>query len=306
MDIHARLKKLSGLLTLLFFLSPLIAFPQEITLTSGFLEDSIMIGDETPYYLTARYPASLTILFPDSSFNYHPFEFQRKQYFPTETNSGLSYDSVVYYLTTFEIDTLQSISLPVFVANPNDCTRIASRADSLLLNQLVLYYVDSFHAVNLPLRTNTAYEPVPKTFNYPLAAIILFVLSVLTIGAWLIFGEKIKRHWLIRRLQKKYNRFTADYSITLERFKADFSPSSAEAVVKVWKKYLEDLERIPFTKLTTKETAGILKDPAIEQPLRVIDRTIYGNTTATTEPFDHLRMFADRRFKKKLEELKNG
>lgn len=270
------------------------------------MADSIMIGDETPYYLTARYPSSLTILFPDSSYNYSPFEFQRKVYFATQSTGGISYDSVVYYLSTFEIDSIQSLSLPVFIVNPADCTVFVSDADSLLLNELIRHYVDSLDARSLPLRINAAYEPVGNTFNYPLAIAIAFGLVLIVAILWFLFGGKIKRHWLIKRLQKKYTRFAVDYSIVLQKLGADFNPGSAEAAVIIWKKYLEDLERIPLTKLTTREAIGILKETSLEKSLRTIDRVIYGNSTATIEPFNHLRTFADRTFQKKLEELKNG
>lgn len=270
------------------------------------MTDSAMIGDVIPYSLTVRSPAETTILFPDSTYDFKPFEFNRKKFFTTVTNDGISYDSVIYFISTFETDTIQSLSLPVFVVTPNDCTLVASHPDTIALAQLVKYYTDSFEGKELPLKTNASYEPVPKTFNYPLAMIAIVVLAILAGVVWIMFGEKIKRRFLIKRLQKKYNRFAADYSVTLEKFRTDFSPSSAEAVVIVWKRYLEELEKIPFTKLTTRETVGVIKEPALEQSLRMIDRTIYGHNTATTEPFDHLRSFADIKFRKKIEELKNG
>lgn len=304
-----QIKKISSnrLCTALFVLfAPLAVSAQEVKINSGFLADSIMIGDEAPFYLAACYPASLTVLFPDSSFKYHPFEYVRRVYFPTSTHNGNSYDSAVYYVTTFEIDSIQLLSLPVFVVNLSDCTIVASTSDTLRLDPVITHYVDSLDARDLPLKTSTAYEPVGKTFNFPLALIISFTLAILAVSTWLLFGDKITRKWRIKRLQKKYNKFLADYLLSLEKLKSDFSPSSAEAVVVVWKKYLEDLERVPFTKLTTRETLGVLREPELEQPLRTIDRSIYGNNIPSVEPFDQLRSFANKKFYKKIEELKNG
>lgn len=301
-----RLKIPSGFIVLLISLSAVVSFAQEVKVNGKFMTDSTLIGEVIPYSLTARYPAGMTILFPDSSYNYQPFEFNRKEYFTTITNQGISYDSVVYFVSTFETDSTQSLRLPVFVVTQNDCTVVASDADNVLLKQLVKYYTDSFDATDLPLKVNASYEPVPQTFNYALVIIVLVILGAIAAVLWILFGEKIRRHFLIKRLQKRYDQFAADYSVTLEKFSTDFSPSTAEAVMTVWKRYLEELEKIPFTKLTTRETVNLVKEPALEQSLRLIDRTIYGHNTTTVEPFDHLRSFADRKFQKKLEELRNG
>ena len=89
---------------------------QDVTVRSGFFKDSLRVGDVTGYYLTARYLSKLNILFPDSAFNFAPFEYDHKKYFPTETEGGKSYDSVVYYLSTFEIDRIQDGAAGVPVA----------------------------------------------------------------------------------------------------------------------------------------------------------------------------------------------
>jgi hypothetical protein len=282
------------------------AIAQEIKLTSGFLKDSAMIGDEIPYYLTATYPSKLTILFPDSSYRYTPFDLHHKKYFPTATTDGISYDSVLYYLNTFEIDSLQSLRLPVFIVSAADCTVFYSPADTLPLDPLIASIPDSLDARGLLLKTNVAYESVSQTTNYVVIAAILFIVIAVSVTLWLVFGKKIRRRWLIKRMQKRYNRFVNDYTTGMLRIKSSLTASSAEAVVLIWKKYLEELERAPFTKLTTRETINILKEPSLEQPLRAIDRLIYGNAPATVEPFEQLHSFASKEFHRKLEELKNG
>jgi hypothetical protein len=40
--------------------------------------------------------------------------------------------------------------------------------------------------------------------------------------------------------------------------------------------------------------------------LQMVDRVIYGNQTAVQEPLESLKKFAEERFHKKLEEVKNG
>src|SRR6187455_220135 len=114
--------RVMGLCLSLVLIGGLSTRAQEVRVHSGFLVDSLGIGDEGGYFLTARYPSELNILFPDSTYNFAPFEYARKVYYPTKTTNGQSYDSAIYYLSTFEIDKLQSLSLPVFQFTDLDTT----------------------------------------------------------------------------------------------------------------------------------------------------------------------------------------
>src|SRR5690242_16983348 len=94
-------------LLVLFNLALSIANAQDVKVMGGFIADSLKVGEETAFYLSARYRSNLNALFPDSTFGFIPFEYQRKEYFPTQTENGISFDSAVYYLTTFEVDRVQ-------------------------------------------------------------------------------------------------------------------------------------------------------------------------------------------------------
>src|SRR5215203_6074836 len=102
-------------LFILFSAITTICFPQRITLNAAFASDTTRIGDNIYFYLTARYPKTQQVVFPDSSFSFSPFELLKKDYFPTRSNDSTSYDSAVYSLRTFEIEKQQSLRLPVFI-----------------------------------------------------------------------------------------------------------------------------------------------------------------------------------------------
>ena len=53
-------------LCLSLFVGVVSLHAQDVRINGGFLADSLGIGDEGGYYLTARYPSELNILFPDS------------------------------------------------------------------------------------------------------------------------------------------------------------------------------------------------------------------------------------------------
>ncbi|HTE33902.1 MAG TPA: hypothetical protein VK666_26150 [Chryseolinea sp.] len=279
---------------------------QDVIVHSGFFRDSLAIGDETGYYLSARYPSQLNILFPDSTFNFAPFEYQRKTYFPTQTQGGKSYDSVIYYLSTFEIAPLQSLSLPVFQLNPMDCTVVVSRGDTVRLSEFVKDLPDSLTAQNIPLKVNTAYQNVAYLFNYPLLIIGVGGLLFIAILGWLIFGKRISRHYRLKKMQKLHQKFMDGYTRQLENIRQAFSAITIEDALFQWKKYVEQLESRPYTKLTTREITRMDNNEPLGRDLHMIDGAIYGHDTNVLEPLEHLKAYAHQRFLKKMEEVKHG
>ncbi|MDH4296632.1 MAG: hypothetical protein OEV74_10155, partial [Cyclobacteriaceae bacterium] len=79
-----------------------------------------------------------------------------------------------------------------------------------------------------------------------------------------------------------------------------------ENALSQWKKYMEQLEARPYTKLTTRETLQLEKNESLGHNLHVIDGAIYGHNTTVIESLEHLKAFADQRFSQKLEEVKHG
>ncbi len=279
---------------------------QEVTVTSGFLKDSIKIGEPTGFYLTAKYPSNLTILFPDSTFDFAPFEYEQKKYFPTITKNSESFDSAVYFLSTFEIDSILFLRLPVFQINAQDCTVVNSPISSILLTQLVSEVPDSVNAEQLPLKENTAYQPVFLQFNYPIALIALGVLLLIIIVVIVVFGKRIRRYFKIRRLQKNHAAFQDKYAQYLNMIGKKYDREEVETLVFIWKKYLERLESVPYTKMTTKETLRIMQEEGVGQNLNAVDRAIYGNHSLSMDKLEGLLEYANLRFKTTLEQLQHG
>ncbi len=280
---------------------------QEITVRSGFIPDSVVVGDEADYYLTATYPKKLTLLFPDSTFKFQPFEFEKKKYFTTQTSDSISYDSAVYTLSTFEVEKIQYLQLAVFVLHRQDCTTVAATRDSVVLKELVTIPLpDSLRAENLPLKINAAYEPVHWLLNYPLLLYILLGLAIVCIVVWILFGKRIRKHFLIKRLRKEHERFIEGFKQKMEAVKNTFSPQQAEQALSFWKKYMETLDHKPYTKLTTKETATLLSNPQLGNHLRMLDAAVYGNQSVVLEPLENLRAHAVNSFQQKLDQVLHG
>jgi hypothetical protein len=295
------------LIVVLLFIGSWTVHAQEMSVIGRFKADTVKLGEPIEYYLTTKYPIQWQILLPDSTFSFAPFEFQKKVFFQTHTKNNISTDSVLYVLNTFEIDSIQTLKIPAFVVLPNDCTIYESNIDSVFFKYLVSQIPDSLAAEKLPLKTNTAYNPVSWLFNYPVFSIVVGALIVISILVWLIFGKKIKRHFTLKRLTKKHLEFIQNFDSAVERLKSGFTPESAESSVVIWKKYMEDLVTKPYTKSTTRELKEIEHNEPMVSALRVIDRSIYGQIPPDTlDSFLNLKEFSQSQFNKKLEELKHG
>lgn len=272
-----------------------------------FQVDSIKIGIPFPYSLLAIHPSNISVVFPDSTFAFNPFEIDHKVYYPTETKNGISKDSVVYHLLSFEIDSVQKLSLPVFILHANDCTAVMANADSVFLEHQVKQMPDSVAAKDLPLKTNTAYQKVIWLLNYPLLLIIVGVLIVSLIVTWIIFGKRIRQYFILRKLNKYHNQFMHDYEVAVNELQSHYSITQAEATLALWKKYMEHLLATPFTKYTTKEIFQRVKDETLAGALRKIDWDIYGDGQGIEkDPLIQLQQFTDRKFNEKVQEVKNG
>jgi hypothetical protein len=291
----------------LFFLHGIVVAQEvDVTIQGGFLSDSLKIGEETAYYLSARYPSELTVLFPDSTFAFSPFEFLRKNYFPTETTGGLSADSTVYYLTTFEVGRVQYLQLPVFVVRERDSTVMQAQRDSVLITQFVAEVPDTLSVQELPLRMNTAYQKVFYDWNFWLIVIIVTAFVTLLVITWLLFGKRIRKYFLTKRLQKNHATFLESYNHFVRQLHTAFSTPATESALSTWKKYMEQLESRPYTKLTTRETLKLIKEPVVTEHLSQIDRAIYGHDTSVVDSLENLKTFADQQFKRKLKEVQHG
>jgi hypothetical protein len=107
-------------------------------------------------------------------------------------------------------------------------------------------------------------------------------------------------------MRKAHQKFLEAYNGHVEAVKTAFSAITTESALSQWKKYMEQLEARPYTKLTTRETLRMEKNELLGKNLHAIDGAIYGHDTRVIESLEGLKIFADQRFAKKLEEVKHG
>lgn len=298
---------IKGLLPVLFFVV-LNAKGQQIKPQGQFLSDSIKIGIPVGYSLSVKYPREIDVVFPDSLYNYSPFELESKRYFPTRSDSTHSYDSAVFYLTSFEVDSVQQLKLPVFILHGKDSTTVYAETDAVILQHLVTEIPDSVAVEAMPLVENTTYKSVNLQFNYPYLIIGIVILVFLLILLYILFGNKIRRQFKLRRLRRANENFISKYdALVLDQNEP--VKGKAEKVLVLWKKYLEKLESKPYTQLTTKEIIQYYKPESIADTLKALDRTIYGNQSTNGElmaRFTSLKKYSQEKYHSKVEEVKHG
>ena len=295
------LKRISVHVFALFLLYPGWLNAQQLKPNGLFLSDSIKIGEEVAYSLSIEYERGSNLIFPDSLYDFSPFEYVKKVEFSTKSDSAKSFDSVIYYLNTFEVDPVQKLSLPIFLTSVGDSISYFAQQDSIVLQQLVTQMPDS-----IVLKENSAYSDVKLDFNYPYLIFGLCLFMMVAIAIILIFGKKIRRKISLYKLRKRHEKFLLTFNRMLSN--TQNRKEDAESLLLIWKRYMEKLERTPFTKLTTKEIVQIQPDDILRLNLKTIDKGIYGNENLKnmTASFSELKDYAFERLNVKMNLIKNA
>lgn len=266
-----------------------------------FQEDSVLIGMPTPVSFRFKHFWKQEIVFPDSTYNFSPFEFHKKEIFPTSTIDSISTDSVVYWLTTFEIDQKQSLKLPIFVPTKKDSIALYSNEDTIALKEVIPVVTDDLKVIE-----NTAQLPLENTFNTPLFIVITLLLMGIIITVLIVFKKNIKNAFISYRLKRNYTLFLSRFDEQYGRFNQESTDKNLEKLVLIWKKYLEKMMHIPITKWSTKEIDSHLQHEEIHVKLKAIDRQIFGGISLESKDMEVLRLYGIEQYHSAITDLKNG
>lgn len=269
-----------------------------------FLSVSMKVGLPVQYALSYRHDPNKDVFFPDSTYNFAPFEMVDRKYFPTITNELGSLDSVVYTLISFDVTPKQELSLPVYVRAKNDCTRIFAPMDYVVLKSIIKPNVS---IDTMQLKKDTRLITIPEQINFPLIFLIILGILVLTGIVFWFFGEPIRRQIRLFNFSRRYDDFQKLFQ-RLSRGTDDAKKrlENIEKAIVLWKKYIERLEDKPFTTFTTKEILDNLKDSRLADALREIDATVYGGVYSkkTIASLQILQELAEGLYREHREELK--
>jgi hypothetical protein len=296
------------LLVIVSVVLPMLVSGQQVLRPVGtFSNDTIRIGAPLKFTLVHRHPENLEVILPGINYNFSPFELVRKDFYPTATKNGISTDSAVYTLRTFDTRPLQALTLPVFVLQGKDTIRVNSDSSRVVLHQMVDKVIEP-----LQFRTETELVPVEERFNWPILLLWISFVTLISSLIWLIFGQTIKTKYKLYRLRKYHLYFTSRYNAHIDRFVKTGVSQSMEKAVSLWKNYLTKLERSAINSFTTKEIVEFYNDnEEVNTALRHCDKAIYGNLITeadaeTKEALLMLRRFAKSRYKANREIIKNA
>ncbi|TAF32806.1 MAG: hypothetical protein EAZ57_07705 [Cytophagales bacterium] len=273
------------------------------------LTDTVKLGTPVRFALTYTHDQFEEVVFPDSNYSYQPFEWVRKQFATTKTNGKRSLDSAVYELRTFSMDTLQAISIPVFIIDENgDTTFLRSNEAEIKLTFKVQAEQLSKvlqAGVSESLKSNTLYAKI-KNLPQSILYFLVVLLILLLVGAvFLLFNKRILKAYQMRRLRRQYERFRADFESTTRK---ENSSKNTETALLLWKTFLEGMEGKPYTSYTTKETLTALSDTSLVEPLKNLDKAIYGGmiSDSTQSALDFLKNYAEGMYDTKMKEVLNA
>lgn len=255
---------------LLILLSSGLLQAQELTVKGSFNKDSVKIGEEVVFSLSASYPRAVDLVFPDSTFNFFPFEFLQGRYFTTRSDSLLSFDSAIYYLATYEIESIQKLRLPVYILKGKDSLPVFSKVDSVFLVEMIEELPEEPQFLS-----DDTFFKIPSQFNHPYFFIGLGVFVFVAFLVVLFFGKKIHKAYKRWKIRKGFEKFMLQFEQHKKELFENKNSASAEKLLSVWKAYLEKLDNKPYTKMTTREICSFYPGDDLRNSLRELDKSIY-------------------------------
>ncbi|MCS7004537.1 MAG: hypothetical protein NZM38_04345 [Cytophagales bacterium] len=261
-----------------------------------FSKNSLKIGDTIQYTLICQHAPEIDILFPDSSYDFSPFEYISHTYFPTITQEGVSTDKVIYTLTTFETDSALKIGLPVFILKKGKRDSIFAEPEIISLESVLIEGDNQ-------LKINTDWVKVHLKFDYYFWGIF----SAILIGACgiflALFGKRIWRAWKRRQLQKAHLKFILELDKYFENYN---NTEQLEHGLALWKSYLAKLTEKPISSLTSKEITQVFAEKAnLNASLKTIDKKLYGGIDDVTlkDALHYLKEVAIEEYEKEYAKL---
>jgi hypothetical protein len=259
---------------MLFFAPCSASLAQQTKPRGLFLTDSIEVGKPFFYSLSYLHAPNTELFFPDTTFDYKPFEIISKKSFPSVTNAAgtATLDSAIYQLVTFDVSAVQTLQVPIYIFVKGDSTPIFGRRDSIFLKKSNLEPI----LKNEDLEPSVALAPLSSDFNFSkLIGTLAIALGVVIIIYW-VFGKDIYKQWRLIKLQRRHLEYLRSFNRLLRNAREKNNIKDAENAIIVWKNYLERLEKKPFATYTTREIIDNMPDDALAQALKKMDGIIYG------------------------------
>ena len=266
---------------LLFLFFALLTTPALAQPVGRFLDDTIEIGRPFRYALTVRHRFTQDVFYPDTARQFAPFLVRSMAIFPTKTTGSISVDSAIYTLVSFEVSRARVLQVPIYIATGADCTALLSAPDTVFLRSTVLA---TARPDTLQLAADAVLIPLPQEFNYAYLALAVGAMGVLAAAIYILFGQLLRQRWQRFVLARQHLRFLTAYNKIIRSLGPESTGETTNQVIVNWKKYLESLEKKPYSSLTSREIADRIGDDRLADALHETDRMIYGGSFTDQSP----------------------
>ncbi|WP_268036637.1 hypothetical protein [Algoriphagus sp. PAP.12] len=284
------------------FLWSLSSMAQEVQVNAYFMQDSAKLGERVGYVLKAQYPQEKQLIFPDSTFDFTPFELLEKKSFTSYTRDGVTEDSVIYFISNFELDPSSYLTLPVYEL---------SRYDSITYFPLEAELKLKLELDSIPeqpiFQENNVYQSIEKKWNWILVGGIAVVILLILGAFYWMFADQIKKIFTEQGIKRRWGRFQKRWAQATAELEKENSMEAADELLGLWKGYIESITNLPVKEWTSSEIGEKLGDMKIFSSLRAIEMIIYaGKKSEIKEATDYLLQVAKEKYFKKLSKNKNA
>lgn len=269
-----------------------------------FSQDSIRIGQPVQLSVCFKYKSEKRILFPDTSHSFAPFELLKKEFFPTVSSNGTSKDSVLYILTTYLPDTIQTIQIPVYEFNGLDSTIWVSNAASLKV-------IPSFKGP-LPekpvIYQDLSPQNIPTRFNYPYLLLAIGIFLILVLGINFFFNRPIQRFLYLFIERRRNAAYLTQFQRLNSQLEKNLTTENFERLINLWKRYIQRVDGKPYTTYTSTEIFKVLPQAELKKSLQEIDRWIYGGVEMKDwrNNLEQIKEVSTQLYNKKRENIRGG
>jgi hypothetical protein len=237
-----------------------------------FLNDSVEVGKPLYFSLSLRHSPESEIFFPDSTFDFSPFELVSRRTFVSSTDNRGTLDSAVYHLISFDVSKVQKLRLPVFIFQKKDCTAVFTASDSVFL----IKSNDIDLGKKPVLKEETRLAVLSREFNFSmLIGSVALIIGVVGSIYW-VFGRDIYKQWQLLKLQRRHLEYVRSFNRLMRSAREKNNIKDAEKAIIIWKNYLERLEKKPFATYTTREIIDNMPDDELADALKNMDSIVYG------------------------------
>ncbi len=269
---------------------------QKDKLEAFFSNSKAELGQPIIYSVIYAHAPELIIQFPNDNHDFEPFHLQNIDIKNTVTIDGISYDTILYTLLTFEKDSIQRFSLPILRKQKDRYKQVYWDTIYTPVDSFEIAFIVPETELKEPkLRANLDFKSPIYDFNYPFILFALALGVILLILIYVFFGEKIKKRIKIWHLNKQNRRFLLSYDRLIYN---NLNDSDIKETLALSKFYLSKLLKMPFTTYTTKQMVSYFQDSNLTSLLNKIDRMIYAKHRAKEDlkTLEELRQFCVSHF----------